>query len=61
MDKKTMIEKLTQHELVFLLENPDQLSEVTKFFTNGGFFENMSIEELKEYMNHFFESEVNHG
>lgn len=60
MDKKQMIYKLTKHELTYLLENPDDLHSVTQFFSTGG-YANLSIEELKEYMDHFFESGANHG
>ena len=35
--KKEMILALTKNELVFAVENPEQLDEVAQFFANGGF------------------------
>jgi hypothetical protein len=36
-DRKEMILALTKNELVFVVENPEQLEDVAKFFANGGF------------------------
>ena len=35
--RKQMIEALTHYELRLLIDNPDNLSEITEFFSNGGF------------------------
>lgn len=47
MDRKHLIEQLVRHELVWLHENFDvhNLTQVSEFFTEGG-FENWSDKEL---------------
>lgn len=36
--RQEMIDALTHYEFQWLLDNPDYLSEVTEFFSNGGFY-----------------------
>jgi inosine/xanthosine triphosphate pyrophosphatase family protein len=37
ISRKEMILALTKNELVFAVENPEQLDDVAQFFANGGF------------------------
>lgn len=50
MTKEEMIKELTRDELQFLLENPDEIAEITDFFAKGG-LNSYSDEQLTEVYN----------
>lgn len=37
MNREKMVKELTEMELRFLLDNPDQIDQVTAFFVGGGY------------------------
>ena len=47
MNREQVVKQLTEFELCFLLNNPDQLDEVARFFVGGG-FNNYSDEQLQK-------------
>lgn len=53
MNREQAILKLTKHELIYAIENPDQIDAVTKFFADGG-FNKCGDFEIEDYINHFF-------
>lgn len=53
MTRKDMIEKLTKHELTYLLENPDTLDSVVEFFMTGGYHAMPDV-NLLNHFEHFF-------
>ena len=58
---KTRAEKifdLTKHELVFLMDSPEYLDDVTKFFAEGAYHA-MTKEDLDKCYQLRFEEEVN--
>ena len=45
--REEMIAELTRDEMQFLLENPDEIAEITDFFAKGG-LNSYSDEQLNE-------------
>jgi len=53
MTREEKILALTNYELVFLIESPEQLKDVSEFFAKGG-FNSYTNEELDLAMYHKF-------
>lgn len=54
-ERFAMIYDLTKHELEWLIENPDDVANVSVFFTDGGFNRYTDIELIRKHQIKFFD------